>query len=573
MDNLNEIIVRIKADTSSFNNPIDVLRGEIPQFWRGNDIRFEIGIFNGENVWSVSNYASISLAIRELTDDGKVPSASTPALMQKICTSFDDTLTSETWENGTSQHTVILFSSAESNVVAGDHWLSIWATTVDATPKIITLCAGIVRILEVGGGNLSTPPDPIKIYYTSNECDTRFVPLIAIDPNANLGTSDSMVPSQGAVKTYVDQHATSGQGEATSASNLGTGTAIFKEKIDTDLQFKTLKAGDNVTISANDSEVTISSSAAANGEEMVNPMTTEGDLIIGGESGAAVRLGKGSDGQVLKSTTDGLGWEDESSSYTLPTASTDILGGVKVGDNLTITDGVLSADDQTYTLPTASANTLGGVKVGDNLTIADGVLSADGQTYTLPAASANTLGGIKVGTNLTIADGVLSADDQTYTLPAASANTLGGIKVGDNLTITDGVLSADDQTYTLPAASANTLGGVKVGTNLTIADGVLSADDQTYTLPTASANTLGGIKVGTISPSQMGSFPPMTELIPCLPLRRIPWAGLRWEPTSPSQMGSFPPMTKPIPCLPLRRISWEGLGRMEQPLPSTRQRG
>ncbi|MDR2603616.1 MAG: hypothetical protein LBC11_03610, partial [Puniceicoccales bacterium] len=259
MDNLSEIIVRIKADTSSFNNPIDVFRGEIPQFWRGNDIRFEIGIFNGENVWSVSNYASISLAIRKLTDDGKVPSASTPALMQKICTSFDDTLTSATWENGTKQHVVIPFSSDESNVVVGDHWLSIWATTTDATPKIITLCAGIVRILEVGGGNLSTPPDPIKIYYTSNECDNRFVPLTAIDPNTNLGNSDSTVPSQRAVKTYVDQHTASIQGEATSASNLGTGTAIFKEKIDTDLKFKTLKAGDNVIISANDSEVTISS--------------------------------------------------------------------------------------------------------------------------------------------------------------------------------------------------------------------------------------------------------------------------------------------------------------------------
>jgi hypothetical protein len=45
---------------------------------------------------------------------------------------------------------------------------------------------------------------------------------------------------------------------------------------------------------------------------MVNPMTTEGDLIVGGESGAAVRLGKGSNGQVLKSTVDGLEWEDES---------------------------------------------------------------------------------------------------------------------------------------------------------------------------------------------------------------------------------------------------------------------
>ena len=36
-----------------------------------------------------------------------------------------------------------------------------------------------------------------------------------------------------------------------------------------------------------------------------------------------------------------------------------------------------------YTLPTASADTLGGIKVGSGLTITDGVLSADGVT---PAA-------------------------------------------------------------------------------------------------------------------------------------------------------------------------------------------
>jgi hypothetical protein len=55
VDDSSEIIVRMRADTSSFNNPINVFRVEIPQFWRGNDIRFGIGIFNGENVWSVSN--------------------------------------------------------------------------------------------------------------------------------------------------------------------------------------------------------------------------------------------------------------------------------------------------------------------------------------------------------------------------------------------------------------------------------------------------------------------------------------------------------------------------------------
>lgn len=92
-----------------------------------------------------------------------------------------------------------------------------------------------------------------------------------------------------------------------------------------------------------------------------------------------------------------------------------------------------------YELPVASAETLGGVKVGNNLSIADGVLSAPAP-YSLPTASAETLGGVKVGSNLSIADGVLSAP-APYSLPTASAETLGGVKVGSGLSIDDGVLS------------------------------------------------------------------------------------------------------------------------------------
>ena len=69
----------------------------------------------------------------------------------------------------------------------------------------------------------------------------------------------------------------------------------------------------------------------------------------------------------------------EGAGYTLPVASADTLGGVKVGSGLTMTDGVLSSDNPTpYTLPAASADTLGGVKVGSGLTMTDGVLSASG---------------------------------------------------------------------------------------------------------------------------------------------------------------------------------------------------
>ena len=57
-----------------------------------------------------------------------------------------------------------------------------------------------------------------------------------------------------------------------------------------------------------------------------------------------------------------------------------------------------------YNLPVATASTLGGVKIGDNVDVTDaGVIS-------VPVASADTAGVVKVGTNLSIDDnGVLSA--------------------------------------------------------------------------------------------------------------------------------------------------------------------
>ena len=75
----------------------------------------------------------------------------------------------------------------------------------------------------------------------------------------------------------------------------------------------------------------------------------------------------------------------------------------------------LPGTPSTYVLPPASAQVLGGVKVGSGLSIdAQGILSAQGgttpSTYVLPPASAQSLGGVQVGSGLSIdAQGILSA--------------------------------------------------------------------------------------------------------------------------------------------------------------------
>ena len=120
------------------------------------------------------------------------------------------------------------------------------------------------------------------------------------------------------------------------------------------------------------------------------------------------------------------------------------------GTGLSVTGS--NATSLSFSLNIASSSTLGGIIVGDNLSIdANGVLSATDTTYGI--ATASTPGLVKIGTNLSIADGVLSAVDTTYDY--ATTSVAGLIKVGNNLSINaNGELSG---AYTVADSSTNGL--------------------------------------------------------------------------------------------------------------------
>ena len=70
------------------------------------------------------------------------------------------------------------------------------------------------------------------------------------------------------------------------------------------------------------------------------------------------------EGATVEGFPGGGGSGGGGSSYELPVASETQLGGVKVGDGLSINDGVLSADP--YTLPEATVETRGTVKSAES---------------------------------------------------------------------------------------------------------------------------------------------------------------------------------------------------------------
>lgn len=67
--------------------------------------------------------------------------------------------------------------------------------------------------------------------------------------------------------------------------------------------------------------------------------------------------------------------EAEANKYVLSAATTTTLGGIIVGDRLSIDDTGKLVATYTYTLPKASSSVLGGVKTGSNITNTDGTIS------------------------------------------------------------------------------------------------------------------------------------------------------------------------------------------------------
>lgn len=66
-----------------------------------------------------------------------------------------------------------------------------------------------------------------------------------------------------------------------------------------------------------------------------------------------------------------------------------VIGGKLVIEEGAEVEGLGGGSGEGYTLPVASTDTLGGVKIGDGLTITEGVLSVDGIT---PAETQAALG-------------------------------------------------------------------------------------------------------------------------------------------------------------------------------------
>lgn len=193
--------------------------------------------------------------------------------------------------------------------------------------------------------------------------------------------------------------------------------------------------------------------------------------------------------------------------YTLPTASTSTLGGVKVdGNTITIADGVISSvggsggsEPEKYIKDASvSGNTLTLTKKDDTEVVftPSGGSGGDGSSYTLPAATKTTLGGIKVfteqGTALDNSIGTAvyfdESDAEVAYVPLASVNLnhpgVVRVKTGNGLDYNErGVISMS------PAST--TYYGTVAYDGKTIQAKLNPSDQPTLYAATATASSLG----------------------------------------------------------------------------------
>lgn len=261
----------------------------------------------------------------------------------------------------------------------------------------------------------------------------------------------------------------------------------------------------NVWVKPDDQAIEIATKADLDGKQ--DKLTAGTNITI--ENNVISAAGGGSDEVWIGSeepTGDQTVWIDPTGSETAGLVTQAELANkqdkLTAGDNITIdSNNVISATGGSYTLPQASKDTLGGVKIDDK-TIK---IHPYGAIYSVtPIANSVEIGGVKPDDKTIKIDqyGTISVDksqvEVSYTLPVASGDVLGGVKVmptEHEFTTGDSFINMNANNNLLYVQQANDhSSGVVQPDNktITIKNGVISATGPAQYIKSASAteNTL-----------------------------------------------------------------------------------
>ena len=231
--------------------------------------------------------------------------------------------------------------------------------------------------------------------------------------NGNESTTGSIANAIKQAKSYTDTTVTAEQTRAEAAEQKLTG----------DLASEITRAkgaeSANATAIANEVE-------RATGVE--STLSTDVELISKTKVDKVSGKQLSTEDYTTEEKTKLSGIDDNANNYTLPAATTTTLGGIIVGDRLSIDSTGKLVATYTYTLPKASSTVLGGVKIGSNITNTDGTISLTKTNVTSALGIDPTTKYVTLDTAQTI------TGQKTFSKDVIFNNTLTGIyNAGGNL--------------------------------------------------------------------------------------------------------------------------------------------
>lgn len=270
----------------------------------------------------------------------------------KIYTSQDG----ETWTNRTSATfsglSKVRFADNVFVAVGRDGIIMTSSDGVNWTTQTSGVSTLLFSVVNDGSGNYSIVGDSGTVLLGTSASATGISCDLDVEDPADLALLHEDIPPyilaenvhttinnvNQTQQTYNESVATSLSGKQNTLT-AGTGIDITSDTISATKATSSalgIVRPDNSTITVNSSGV-ISCSVTSG---MTNPMTTQGDIIVGGSSGTPDRLGIGTTGQVLtvNSNADGVTYQD------LPIATT-LSAGIVQPDGITVTinNGVISS--------------------------------------------------------------------------------------------------------------------------------------------------------------------------------------------------------------------------------------
>lgn len=161
---------------------------------------------------------------------------------------------------------------------------------------------------------LKTKLDNIEDYATHTVIDTEF------SIQSDNGISNKKVTNKFSdIGTQLTGKVDKVAGQGLSENNF---TDAFKNKL-MGVENNSTKTVANPELAGTESDLTslevsgIKYAVPSGGSGMTNPMTTAGDIIIGGSSGTPTRLAVGANGKVLKSNGTTVSWQDDETGSTV----------------------------------------------------------------------------------------------------------------------------------------------------------------------------------------------------------------------------------------------------------------